>query len=102
MGDELVTGSKTFIYNKYIYIFDLKNKLKEQLNLKDDFILTFYGKEMNNDISLNDYNVELLKKNVISIIYKSEISNKYLYNQWMKVHILKINMKYYTQNLFSN
>lgn len=102
MGDELVTGSKTFIYNKYIYIFDLKNKLKEQLNLKDDFILTFYGKEMNNDISLNDYNVELLKKNVISIIYKSEISNKYLYNQWMKVNILKINMKYYTQNLFSN
>ena len=93
VGDEIDNCPKTFIYNKYIYIFDLKNKLKEQLNLKDDFILTFYGKEMNNDMRLNDYNVELLKKNVISIIYKSEISNKYLYNQWMKVNIL-FNNKY--------
>ena len=60
-GDDL--NNRAFIVNKYIKISDLKKLIKSNnSNLQGDFILIFYGKEMDDKMRLNDYDINLLNE----------------------------------------
>ena len=88
----------SFLCNKYIKISDLKQLIKaNNPNLNEDFILIFYGKEMDNTLRLNDYDykINLLDEDDEKIIVqnKSKINEKFIYNQ-----MAKINLKYNNKN----
>ena len=93
-GDDL--NNRAFIVNKYIKISDLKKLIKSNnSNLQGDFILIFYGKEMDDKMRLNDYDINLLNEydEMIIVEYKSKINNKFIYNQ-----LAKIKLKYNDHN----
>ena len=81
---------ESLVCSRYIKISDLKNLIKSKnSNLKNDFILIFYGKEMDNNMRLNDYDIDLFGKydEYITVINKSNINNKFIYNSMTKINL---------------
>ena len=89
--------NKTLECNKYIKISELRTKIKNNnpyLN-NNDFILIFYGKEMNNEMRLNDYNLDLFAEKTIIVELKSNISNNF---KDIYYKLIKVNIRYNNKN----
>ena len=90
---------ETLNCNKYIKISELKKIIKKKYSNFNDgnYILVFYGKEMNNEMTLNDYNIDLFKDEQIKIKLRANIKNN-ISNVVYKEDLLKVNLRYNYKN----